>query len=65
MLKHEGYNFAVAYTPVLKRAIKTPVAAACEEATKTAAKAHETTVNDAPLDPARLVELAQRVHSAS
>jgi hypothetical protein len=37
-------------------------AAACEEAAKTAAKAHETTVNDAPLDPARLVELAQRVH---
>lgn len=38
-------------------------AAACEEAAKTAAKVHETTVNDAPLDAARLVELAQRVHS--
>ena len=38
-------------------------AAACEEAAKTAAKARETTVNDALLDPARLVELAQRVNS--
>jgi hypothetical protein len=38
-------------------------AAVCEEAAKTASEAHETTVNDAPLDLARLVELAQHVHS--
>lgn len=38
-------------------------AAVCEEAAKMASTAHETTVNDAPLDQARFVELAQRVHS--
>ena len=38
-------------------------AAVCEEAAKTAQKAHETTVNDAPIDAAHLVELAQRVQS--
>ncbi len=36
--------------------------AICEEAEDTASKAHETTVNDAPLDRARLEELAQQVH---
>lgn len=40
----------------------TRAAAVCEEAAKTASRAHETTVNDAPLDQARLVELAQQVH---
>lgn len=35
----------------------------CEEAAKAASKAHETTINDAPLDPALLADLAQRVHS--
>lgn len=37
--------------------------AVCEDAAKTASKAHEQTVTDAPLDPTRLDELAQRVHS--
>ncbi len=36
--------------------------AVCEEAASLASKAHESTINDAPVDPARLVELAQRVH---
>lgn len=38
-------------------------AAVCEEAATVASKAHETTVNDALLDPALLVELAKQVHS--
>lgn len=38
-------------------------AGVCEEAAKVASKAHETTVNDALLDQALLVELAKRVHS--
>lgn len=37
--------------------------AVCEEAAKTASKAHETTINDAPVDPERLGELARRVHA--
>lgn len=37
--------------------------AVCDEAGQAAAKAHEKTINDAPVDPARLVELAQRVHT--
>jgi len=37
--------------------------ALCEEAAGTASKAHVRTVTDAPLDPARLAELTQRVHS--
>jgi hypothetical protein len=41
----------------------TRAATVCEEAAKTALKAHEKTVTDAPLDPDRLVELALRVHS--
>lgn len=35
----------------------------CEEARQAAAEAHEKTINDAPVDSARLVELAQRVHA--
>jgi hypothetical protein len=38
-------------------------AAVCEEAAKIASRAHETTVDDAPLDPARLVDLTMQVHS--
>lgn len=41
----------------------TRAGAVCEEAAKTASKAHEKTVTDAPLDPDRLLELAQRVHA--
>jgi hypothetical protein len=41
----------------------TRAAALCEEAAKTASKAHETTVNDAPVDQARLNDLAQQVHT--
>lgn len=41
----------------------TRAATVCEIAAKTASEARETTVNDAPLDQARLVELAQQVHS--
>lgn len=41
----------------------TRAAVVCEKAAETASKAHEKTVNDAPLDPNRLVELAQRVHA--
>lgn len=44
-------------------AAETRAAALCEEAAKAASTAREATVNDAPLDPALLVELAQRVHS--
>lgn len=35
----------------------------CKEAVNEASMAHEKTVKDAPMDPARLVELAQRVHA--
>lgn len=35
----------------------------CDEAAKAASKAHEKTINDAPLDPALLSDLAQQVHS--
>lgn len=38
-------------------------AALCEEAAKAAKEAHAKTVADAPLDPERLVELTQKVHS--
>jgi hypothetical protein len=41
----------------------TRAGAVCEEAAKTASKAHEKTVTDAPLDSDRLLELAQRVHA--
>ncbi len=37
--------------------------ALCEQAAKTAKEAHAKTVDDAPLDPVRLFELTQKVHS--
>lgn len=58
----EKLRGAIEHTDTVADAVAR-AAAVCEEAAKTATKAHETTVNDAPLDEARLVELAHRVNS--
>ena len=58
----EKLRASLGHTDPISEAV-TRAAAVCDDAAKTASRAHEKTVTDAPLDPGRFAELAQRVHA--